>query len=910
MSHYMFQLMVINLIQQKSHLLRRKKLIMKIIQKRIFEGKNIYSHKKCIRIDVDLEGYGEISSNKIPNFNFNLVKIIPELKTHRCGIDEEGGFLKRLEEGTYLAHICEHTIIALQNRLNIDVSYGKSREIREDLYYIIVQYEYKNTAIEIINLAIDLMNSLIKQIPIDFDRRMSYIQKVLLNEEIGTSTKTICNAAKKYNLPVIELSNSGIYQIGYGKMGKLIETTIGEKTSCLSADISSDKLLTKQLLKIQNIPIAQGYKIFNIIDLLRKAAKIGYPVVLKPQFGNKGKNVMLNIKDEKQLLKSYNIIKKSNKDILVEKFYTGNDYRACVVNYKVVAVSQRLCPFIIGDGKKTVKQCIDLLNEDSLRGEDHEKPLTKIKIDSELIIILRNQNFKLDDIPKINEKVILRQNANLSTGAIAVDCTNKICEENIDYCIRAAKTIGLDICGIDICTNDISKPLDKDKGIIMEVNAAPGIRMHCYPYRGDKQDVGKAIVKMLYDGKPKNIPVISITGTNGKTTTTRLISNTLKSIGYNVGMTSTQGIYINDKCIHQGDDSGFDSAKTILLNKEVDVAVLETARGGIIKKGLAYDCADVAVITNITNDHLGVDGINSLNELSFVKSLVGEAVKEDGYVVINADDEYSKKIINRIKCEKIYFSKDSNNPLIKENIKNNKIAVFIENNKIVVINNNKKYEIVNTKELPISYNNLLIYNIENAMAACGALVGLKVDYCIIAKAFMKFKLNSIYNLGRFNIYDYSNRKIILDYGHNYEGCKVVLEAVSKMKGKNNIIGVVGLPGDRQDDMIIKVGELCAEKLDKIIIKEDADKRGRKEGEVAQLLNKSILNINKKIKPEVCLNEGKALKLAINKSEKGDIIVIFYENIKPLLDIINVSQIESEFDFKCRTIQEIRKNNFQ
>ena len=871
---------------------------MKIIQKRIYEGKNIYSHKKCIRIDVDLEGYCETPSNKIPNFNFNLLKIIPELNEHRCGIDEDRGFVKRLEEGTYLAHVCEHTIIALQNRLGIDVAYGKAREIEGDFYYIIVQYEYKKTTLEIINLAIDLMNSLIKQEAINFEERLSFVRSILLKEEIGPSTKAICNAAKEYNLPVIQLANSGIYQIGYGKMGRLIEATIGEKTSCLSADISCDKLLTKQLLEIQNIPVAQGYKIFNIVDLLKKADEIGYPVVLKPQFGSKGKNVLLNIQNEKQLLKSYEVLKKEIKDIIIEKFFVGKDYRICLVNYKVVAVSLRMSPSVIGNGKDNIKTLIERLNEDPRRGEDHEKQLTKIKIDTELLLSLKKRNLSLDYIPRMDENIILRENANISTGGIAIDCTDDICEENIDYCIRAAKVLGLDICGIDICAKDIGIPIDFNDGIIMEINAAPGIRMHEYPCEGKKRDVGKSIVEMLYNGHPKNIPVISITGTNGKTTTSRLINHTLSMIGYNVGMTCTEGIYINKKCIHHGDDSGFDSAKAVLLNKDVDFAVLETARGGIIKKGLAYNLADVAIITNITNDHLGLNGINSIEDLSFVKSLVGEAVKEDGYVVINADDEYSRKIIPRIKSEKIYFSKNKNNELVKENIVNGKIAIFVEDNKIVVINKNKKYEIIENDKLPISYNGMLEYNIENAMAACAALVGLKIDYCVISKAFMNFELNGSENSGRFNVYDYNERKIILDYGHNFEGYNAVLNSLNKIKNKNNIIGVIGVPGDRQDEMIDQIGALCSENLDKIVIKEDIDKRGRKEGEIAGLLSQSILKRNKEIKTRICLDEVKALEEALNISKRGDIIIVFYEKLRPLLDFINNNkEINNESDLK-------------
>ncbi|APF23667.1 cyanophycin synthetase [Clostridium butyricum] len=863
---------------------------MKIVKKRIYEGKNIYSHKKCIRIDVDLEGYCEIPSKKIPNFNFNIVEILPELKKHRCGIDEEGGFVKRLEEGTYLAHICEHCIIAIQNILGMDVSYGKAREIKGELYYIIVQYEYENTAIEIINLAVDLINSLIKSSPINFNGRLQEIKQTLQRETIGPSTKSICDAAKNYGLPVTELGKSGIYQIGYGKQGRIIEAAISNKTNCVGVDISCDKFLTKQLLDIQNIPVAEGRKVYNIIGLLREAEFIGYPVVIKPQYGNKGKGVMLNLKNEKELIKAYTSLLKITKDIIIEKYVKGNDYRICVVDYKVVAASLRVVPFVIGDGKSNIKALINILNNDPLRGQDHEKPLTTIKFDKELCNCLYRQNMSLDYIPNKGEKVILRENANLSTGGIAVDCTDDVCDENIDYCIRAAKALGLDICGVDICTEDISIPIDKQNGIVMEVNAAPGIRMHHFPSQGKKRDVGKAIVDMLYEGRPSNIPVISVTGTNGKTTTTRMIGHVLKMMGMTTGITSTDGIYINDKCIHKGDDSGFNSAKTLLLNRDVEAVVLETARGGLVRRGLAYDLADVAVITNITNDHLGLDGIDSMEDLMFVKSLVGEEVKENGYTVINADDKYSKRILDRISCEKIYFSKSKDNELIKENINNGKIAVFIEDNNICVINNHRKYLIISIDELPISYNGILTYNIENAMAACAALVGLNIDYCMISKGFSDF-MPCDDNEGRFNMFEYYGRKVILDYGHNIEGYKAVLSCINKLKTKNRLIGVVGVPGDRQDNVIKEIGEICCEYLDEIIIKEDKDRRGRSIGEVSQLLKISMLKNSNKKNVKVYLDEVDALEYAIKISKKDDIIIVFYENIEPLLNYINNNEQE-------------------
>ena len=856
---------------------------MRVIKTKIYEGRNIYSHKKCIRMDIDLEGYCEIPSKEIEDFNFNLVNMIPELRTHRCGIDEDEGFIKRLKEGTYLAHICEHIIISIQNKIGIEVSYGKSREIKDDLYYIIFEYKYANTAVETSKLAADIINALINKEIINYDGRIELLKEFLNEECIGPTTEAICNAAKRRDIPVIKLGESNFYQLGYGKQGRIIESAIGYQTSCISVDMASDKLLTKELLKLQNLPVAKGAKVYNVINLLNEGEYIGYPLVLKPQFGNQGKGIILNISNEKELISAYEALKGKFKDLIIEKYHRGNDYRICVVDYKVTAGSLRNPPYIIGDGKSTIFELINILNENPLRGYGHEKPLTRVQIDIELIECLRDMNYNEKSIIKKDEKILLRRNANLSTGGNAIDCTDIICDENKDICIRAAKILGLDICGIDICAEDISKPI-YNGGIIMEVNAAPGLRMHLYPSKGKKRDVGDDIVNMLYKGNPKNIPVISVTGTNGKTTTTRVISHTLVKMGYIIGMTSTSGIYINEKCIDKGDDSGSESAKSVLLNRDVDIAVLETARGGIIKKGLAYDLADVAVITNITEDHLGIDGINTMEELCFAKSLVGEAVKPNGYVVINAEDKWSKSIIERISANKIYFSKNKENKLIKQNIDEGKIAIYIENNWITVNNKGKIFKVSEINNIPITLGGKLIFNIENILAVCGALVGMEVDYCMIKRGVESFLLNSEKNLGRFNCYSVNGVNVILDYGHNIEGYKAVLSSIKSMHS-GKIHGVVGIPGDRSDEVSIEIGNICSQFLDSIIIKEDKDKRGRKSGEISKLIQSGIKSSHNKIQSKIILDEKEAFRKAMDEAKVGDTIVVFYEEIEPLIEII-------------------------
>lgn len=857
---------------------------MKIDDLRVFEGRNIFSHRKCIKMSVDLEGYSDTPTKLIDGFNEKLLKIIPVLNEHRCGIDEEHGFRKRLEEGTYLSHVCEHIILAIQNLLGIDAAYGKAREIQGEKYYIIYEYIYKNTGIEAGRIAINLVNSLIKKSPYNFEEAMNNIKDILKNEELGPSTMAILAEAKKRGIPATRIGNNSVFQLGYGKNSRFIEATISCKTSAIAVDIACDKLLTKEILREQCLPVAEGGIVRNTLDLLFKADQIGYPIVLKPRHGNQGKGVFINIKDEKEAVNVYRMLSNKFDDIMIEKNVLGRDFRVCVVNGKVVAVAERIPPYIIGDGISTVRELINGINKDPMRGEGHEKPLTKIKIDEELEAYIGKKSYSLNTVMSEGEKLVLRENANLSTGGKAVDCTDLICSENIDICERAAKAIGLDICGVDICCNDISKSI-LDDGAIIEINAAPGIRMHHYPSEGKSRNVAGAILDMMFKGENKKVPVVSITGTNGKTTTTRLIAHVLTREGYNVGMTTTGGIYINNKCVYTGDTTGYNSAKTILTNKEVDAAVLETARGGIIKKGLAYDLADVAVITNVTEDHLGIDGINTMEDLAYVKSLVGEAVKSDGYVVLNADDPVSATIIKRIKSKIIMFSKDKYNAIMRNNINKGGYGIYTDDGIMYLEKEKETFPIVRVEDIQITLGGNLIYNIENAMAACATLIGLQINYSSIKEGLTSFYGDEASNPGRFNMYDLNGVKVVLDYGHNIEGYKAVIKGAKNMEHKR-LIGIVGVPGDRSDKSVEEIGRISAESFDYIYVKEDKDKRGRKIGEIASIIKKGVMDTGFDMKKvELILSEKEALEKAIDNSKEGDLIIIFFEDLPPLSELV-------------------------
>jgi len=879
---------------------------MKIVNFKVFQGRNIYSHKKCIRLDLDLEGYCETPSKDIKDFNDNLVKMLPELAKHRCGIDEDRGFIKRLTEGTYLAHVTEHIIIALHNMIGVEISYGKSREISGDNYYVIYQYEYKNIGLEAANIAIDLINSLITEVsvatetsvinkePLDLDLRLTRLKEILVGEQLGLSTLDICNEARERGIPVLRLGEDSMFQLGYGKYSKMIQATLGSNTTEIAVSIAQDKLLTKELLSLHCLPVANGMKVGSKVNALLAAKEIGYPVVLKPQFGNQGKGVIANIEDETQLSNAYELLMKDYKELILEKFISGSDYRVCSVYGDIVAVSERIPPYIIGDGINSIEKLIGNINEDIRRGEGHEKELTKIKIDDTLTGYLKRKNYSLNSLLPAKEKLTLKDNANLSTGGFAIDCTDLICEENIELCKRAASAIGLDICGIDLLCEDISKPLGEG-GAIIEINAAPGIRMHHNPYSGTKRNVAGHIIDKLFEKTPKLIPLVAITGTNGKTTTTRLIAHILSIGGYTVGMTTTSGIYIDGKCIFEGDTTGPKSALAVLMNKTIDAAVLETARGGIIRGGLAYDVADVGVITNITQDHLGIDEVNTMEDLAKVKALVGEAVKADGYVVINGDDKMSLSILNRFKSHLIIFSNDKDNEVMRTNINNGGYGVYIDEGYIVIQKDTNYEKLIEITSIGIAMNGILKYNIENAMASCAAAVGLGIDYNIIRQGLMSFYCNQ--NPGRFNMYLVNDIKVILDYGHNIEGYKGVLDGLRYME-HNKLIGVIGVPGDRLDTDIMEVGKCAGENFDHIFIKEDGDRRGRAKGEVADLLRKGVLTSSfHKMNMEIVLEETEAFKTALDFAEPEDIVIVFFDQAEALIDIMRSKIVDIDSDIK-------------
>jgi len=872
-----------------------------------FSGRNVYSHKPVIKLLIDIGELYKKPTKDINGFNEEVLKYFPGLINHYCSTGYKGGFVDRLNEGTYIGHVAEHMILELQNMLGYEVNYGKTRVVEEpSLYYVVYEYKSEKCGIECARAVFEVISAIINNKTFNFPQIMENLRDVAVEDDLGSSTNAIYTEAQKRGIPVTRIGCGSMIQLGYGKNLRMIQASLTDSPSCIAVDTVSNKNLTKKILRDYRIPVPEGDVSYSEEGAVYIAQKIGFPVVVKPLDGNQGKGVTVNVKDEQEVRAAFVEAIKFSKAVLIEKNITGKDYRLLVIGDKLSAAAERRAPNVVGDGIHTVAELVEIENSNHLRGSDHEKPLTKIKLDDLSKKVLSSQGYDEHYVAQPNEVVYLRYNSNISTGGTARDCTDEVHPYNEEIAVSAAKVLGLDIAGVDVCCEDISQPICNQDGAIIEVNAAPGLRMHIYPTLGQPRNVASDILDMMFFSKEAyDIPIVSVTGTNGKTTTTRLIAHTLGLYGKTVGMTTTNGIYIGEQCLLRGDNTGFTSARMVLSNKGIDAAVLETARGGIVKKGLGYDLADIGVVTNLSEDHLGIDGINTLEELAFVKSLVIEAIKPDGYAVINADDRFAKYFMDRAKSEMILFSKDKQNPIIQDHINQGKRAVLLEGEDIFIVRKGVKIQLANVKDIPITFEGMLECNIENSLAGVCALFGLDVPFETIKSGLITFMPDTSLNPGRFNVFDMGEFKVMLDYGHNPAGFEEVIKFVKKLNAKR-YIGIIGMPGDRQDSSINSAAKICAEAFDRLYIKEDADLRGRGSGEVAGIFYDAIIKcVVPKENVEVIYSEGKALEKAILDAQPGDFIVMFYEDFEASLKI--VKELREEIQGSSERSEEMVRN---
>ncbi|MDB9388336.1 cyanophycin synthetase [Microcystis aeruginosa] len=866
---------------------------MKILRTQTLRGPNYWSIRrdKLIVMRLDLEDLAEKPSNEIPGFYEGLIDVLPSLVEHYCSPGYRGGFFERVRTGTYMGHIIEHIALELQELAGTPVGFGRTRSTSTPgVYNVVFEYVEEQAGRYAGRAAVRLCQSIVdtgtypKQ---ELAQDLADLRDLCNNASLGPSTETIVKEAQARNIPWLLLSARAMVQLGYGVHQKRIQATLSSFSGILAVELACDKEGTKTILKDGGIPVPRGTVIQYLDELSAAIEEVGgFPIVIKPLDGNHGRGISIDVKTQQEAEEAYDLASAASKtrSVIVERYYKGSDHRILVINGKVAAVAERIPAHVVGDGRSTVEELIEITNQDPNRGDGHANVLTKITIDKTALNVLEKQGYELTSILAHGEIAYLRATANLSTGGIAVDRTDEIHPENVWIAQRVAKLIGLDIAGIDVVTEDIRKPLKEVDGVIVEVNAAPGFRMHVAPSRGLPRNIAAPVIDMLFPpGTPSRVPILAITGTNGKTTTSRLISHICRQTGKVVGFTTTDGVYIDDYLVEKGDNTGPYSASMILKDPTVEIAVLETARGGILRSGLAFNQCDVGVVLNVAADHLGIGDIDTIEQMAKVKSVVAEVVSAEGYAVLNADDPLTVSMAEKVKGRVAYFSMSPDNPIIHDHIRRGGMAAIYENGYLSILEGEWTLRIEEAVNIPVTMQGMAPFMIANALAACLATFVHGIDIELIRQGVRTFKPSVAQTPGRMNLFDLGHHHALIDYAHNPAGYEAVGGFVGNWSGEK--VGVVGGPGDRRDDDLILLGKLSALMFDRIIVKEDNDTRGRRRGEVADLILRGISEENASLRPEVILDETEALEKALSTVSEGGLVVIFPESVTQAINLI-------------------------
>ncbi|MFN9733080.1 MAG: cyanophycin synthetase [Microcystis sp.] len=870
---------------------------MKILRTQTLRGPNYWSIRrdKIIVMRLDLEDLAEKPSNEIPGFYEGLIDVLPSLVEHYCSPGYRGGFFERVRTGTYMGHIIEHIALELQELAGTPVGFGRTRATSTPgVYNVVFEYVDEQAGRYAGRAAVRLCQSLVdtgtysKE---ELAQDLADLRDLCNNAALGPSTETIVKEAQARNIPWLLLSARSMVQLGYGVHQKRIQATLSSFSGILAVELACDKEGTKTILKDGGIPVPRGTVIQYLDELPAAIEEVGgFPIVIKPLDGNHGRGISIDVKNQQEAEEAYDLASAASKtrSVIVERYYKGSDHRILVINGKVAAVAERIPAHVVGDGRSTIEELIEITNQDPNRGDGHANVLTKITIDKTALNVLGKQGYELTSILEQGAIAYLRATANLSTGGIAVDRTDEIHPENVWIAQRVAKLIGLDIAGIDVVTDDIRKPLKEVDGVIVEVNAAPGFRMHVAPSRGLPRNIAAPVIDMLFPpGTPSRVPILAITGTNGKTTTSRLISHICRQTGKVVGFTTTDGVYIDDYLVEKGDNTGPYSAGMILKEPTVEIAVLETARGGILRSGLAFNQCDVGVVLNVAADHLGIGDIDTIEQMAKVKSVVAEVVSAEGYAVLNADDPLTVSMAEKVKGRVAYFSMSPDNPIIHDHIRRGGMAAIYENGYLSILEGEWTLRIEEAVNIPVTMQGMAPFMIANALAACLATFVQGIDIELIRQGIRTFKPSVAQTPGRMNLFDLGHHHALIDYAHNPAGYEAVGGFVGNWSGEK--VGVVGGPGDRRDDDLILLGKLSAQMFDRIIVKEDNDTRGRRRGEVADLILRGISQENASMRPEVILDETEALEKALSTVSEGGLVVIFPESVTQAIDLIEKHQ---------------------
>ncbi len=848
---------------------------LQIVETRILRGPNYWAREPVVRMVVDLGVLENFPSNRIPGFTEALVELLPSLEDHACSLGRRGGFITRLREGTWAGHITEHIALELQNLAGTDVRHGKTRSTGEHgRYNVIFEFREESVGIEAGKIAVSLINQLVAandpSVAIDFMAQLERLILLAERQAFGPSTQAIIDEAASRDIPYIRLDRHSLVQLGQGVHQQRIRATMTSRTSGIAVDIASDKSLTNRLLNSAGLPVPRSAVVSTEDEAVATAQRLGFPCVIKPLDGNHGRGVHLDLRSDEAVRAAFHGALRESRsgDLVVESYVVGSDYRCLVIGGRVAAIAERVPASVVGDGEHTVRELVDIANQDPRRGIGHEKVLTRIKLDEAAEKLVEAQGFALDEPPPLNTRVKLALTGNMSTGGTSIDRTFEAHPDNIEIAETAAQVVGLDVAGIDFICPDIATPVRETGGAIVEVNAAPGFRMHTHPTEGEPQYVATPVIDGLFPpGSPARIPIVAVTGTNGKTTTVRMIAHIMKLMGRRVGMTSTDGIVIDGRLTKKGDMSGPKSAQMVLQNPKVDTAVFEVARGGILREGLGYDRNDVAVVTNVTGDHLGLGGIDSLGQLANVKAVVVDAVPRSGTAVLNADDPYVYRMGRHCAGSVVLFSmstekgEDGYDRVDGHTSRGN--ASFAlertpEGELIVLKHGPRKMPVLYTHLVPATFGGKARMNVANALAAAAAAWAAGAHLHDIRQGLRTFSTSFFQSPGRLNLLDVGGIRVVIDYCHNVDGMRQLADFVERMMaepisrsgrvaaesagdGRNGgagprhgrAIGVIGIPGDRRDDDQRQYGAIAASAFDEIIVREDKNLRGRQPGEFGE-----------------------------------------------------------------------------
>lgn len=861
---------------------------MKIININVMRGPNYWSvrrHKLIVMV-LDLEELEEMPTNKIPGFDARLKKMFPGMQEHRCSVGKAGGFFKRIKEGTWMGHVVEHIALEIQTMAGMDTGFGRTRDYGEKgVYNVVFDYHEEKVGVYAAKASVRIAENLISGEKYDLNADIQEMRELRESVRLGPSTASIIDEAVSRGIPWIRLNKYSLCQLGYGENQKRIQATVTSQTSSIGVELACDKEDTKYLLEQAEIPVPKGEIVKSEDSLLSALRSIGYPVVIKPVNGNHGRGITTNVNDKENALIAYNAAKNVSRSVIVERYITGDDYRVLVINYKLVAAAKRTPARVIGDGKSTIEQLIEEVNKHPKRGYGHEKVLTYITVDDMTLTILKNKKLTLKSVLKANEILNLKDTANLSTGGTAEDVTDIIHPYNVFMCERIARIIGLDICGIDIMTSSISQPLPETNGAVLEVNAAPGFRMHLDPAEGLARNIAAPVIDMLFPpGQDFRIPIVSVTGTNGKTTTTRLIAHLLKLKGYKVGYTTTDGIYIQNRLLVKGDCTGPQSAEFVLRDPTVNFAVLETARGGLLRAGLGFATCNVGVVTNVAADHLGLKGIHTIEQLAKVKGVIPESVMPSGYAILNADDDLVYNMRTDLTCNVALFSMDEENIKIKKHAKRGGMSAIYENGYITICKGEWKLRICKAINVPLTMGGRASFMIQNILpAALTAFVsGVKIED--IKVGLESFIPSPSQTPGRLNLFEFKNFTLLLDYAHNPAGLRALQKLIERMDGKPKV-GIIAGIGDRRFEDNVEIGQIAAEMFDEVIIRQDKNLRGKTDQELIDMLTIGIKKVDPKKSFKVIPNEFEAITYAVKHAKKGSLIVLCSDVVPDALDLV-------------------------